>query len=475
MKKINREGTKRITSKRCRKTLKRRRKGKKFNESRHFKQLQHQFREVAQKQRKATRTGLDKFLEEKGFIDTYLIAQERLTDQYIRMPADSRLQQNYLQVIGVLSEFYSSLHANTGKVTLSFAKCTKLSLATFLLIKTFIVNFYKQKNRCEAVHGAQFQRFPTLDVIKSPSTEINALLSTLGFSDENETGKRKKDDMNPVYYLPFTRGGARKSYHENSKGSTCKKIIRFINDSIIRRGFGLTKNGANRLDRLVSEILNNAEDHNYFKEWYLMGTLFETSEEKAEDVVGRLDLVFLNYGFSIYEGFELTKANNGHIYNEMQLLYSLVQERNSPAQLANITREGIFTLAALQEGVSRLKYKRESRGTGTVNFINAFMELGGYLDAAKGFQPELTIFSGHTMIKCDTQHKPVLNEENIFVMSLNAENDLTKAPSKKHLVHLHQHFPGTLLSVTIYLSSEHFEQIIKRNEGASTSNGTKSN
>lgn len=42
------------------------------------------------------------------------------------------------------------------------------------------------------------------------------------------------------------------------------------------------------------------------------------------------------------------------------------------------TKDDLYTLYCLQEGISRLKYEDESRGRGTMNFIRAFITLGSF-------------------------------------------------------------------------------------------------
>lgn len=468
MKKINKWQVTRIVLKRTKKTLKRRRRGKRFDMSTYIRGLHGRARKIGTRQRQLTLTELDKFLKEINFIDPYIAAENEIGNHYITFPEDSRLDQNYRQVMLAIRQFYTCLHTSKNKVVLSFAQCKKLSLPTVFVIKALLHNYQQHQRKCTSLYGGNIAKFPQVAFIQSRNGQINAFLSTI-YNLKRDREMEEKDEMRPIYYLPFTPGGSnRKTYTENSKGNACKTIIRFVNNSMKRQGYALSRIGTNNFDKLISEILNNAEDHNLFHEWYVMGTLFEADNGLDGPVVGRLELVFLNFGFSIYEGFDLTKDTNSETYQKMDALYETIQRSNPESLLRNFTREDFFTLFALQEGVSRLKYKRESRGTGTVNFINAFMDLGGYVDRVREYEPELSILSGKTSIKCDTQYKPKF-EDDMFILSLNSENDITKAPSDRHLAHLKDHFPGTLLSVKVYLSSEHFEQIIRRNE--STNNG----
>ncbi len=171
----------------------------------------------------------------------------------------------------------------------------------------------------------------------------------------------------------------------------------------------------------------------------------------------------MNWGFSIYEGFEGTKKENYAAYDSISTHYEVMK---SQYRSFNFTKENIFTLTALQDGVSRLKYVEKSRGTGTMKFINSFFSFGDYEDPQKGFSPQLTIFSGNTILICDNKYKP-FERDKIWMLSLNEEKDVTKPPERTHLLHTSDYFPGTMLSVRLFLNKSHITKKI--------SNGNKNN
>ena len=177
-------------------------------------------------------------------------------------------------------------------------------------------------------------------------------------------------------------------------------------------------------------------------------------------VVGEMNLTFMNFGYSFYEGFEETKSVNSDVYNQMELLYEQV---NVSLFGAPFSKENLFTLYALQDGMSRLKFEEESRGTGTMKFINSFFAFGDYEDTKLGYLPNLTILSGSTMLVCDNRFKPFL-KDGVYFLSLNSENDLAKLPEKSNLKPLNQCFPGTLLTAKIYLNQDHLNKKFSGND-----------
>lgn len=409
------------------------------------------------KQKVSARTETSKYLDSKGFFEEFLV------DSTIKIPKVFSLQDNYYESLKCLKAIYSSLHEKSDRVIFDFYDCQEVALSSLFLLKALTSDLRTQERTVQERFNHNFAKFPNFFIVKSKHDKVNALLYTSGIT-QTEKALADHPELRPVSVLPFFIGGRnRLPYTENTKGKACRITINFINKALRSKGVELTNEGWNYHDALISEILNNAEDHNLLKEWYLMGTLFDETHKK-DDVIGQLDLVFLNFGYSIYEGLVSNKEENIAKFEELTQMYSYVTETKSASQLANFTKENFFTLFALQEGVSRLSFEEESRGTGTVKFIKAFMELGSFVDKKLGYKPKLTIISGKTMVVCDNETKPFTSAENgKTYLTLNKENDFLVLPSTKHLKNLRENFPGTLFSIRIYLSTKYFKKIVGNN------------
>ena len=172
----------------------------------------------------------------------------------------------------------------------------------------------------------------------------------------------------------------------------------------------------------------------------------------SEDV-GEMNLTIMNFGNSIYEAFLDTKTENMDMFTEVDE-YSKRMFSNYPN--LKYSEEQFFMLATMQEQISRLKFERKSRGTGTMKFINSFLQLGDFEDKSKGYVPNLSIFSGRVQLICDNTFKPFL-KDNVNCLSLNPEKDLLKPPHASHLKGLSEKFPATLLSVKIYINKKHLD------------------
>lgn len=164
----------------------------------------------------------------------------------------------------------------------------------------------------------------------------------------------------------------------------------------------------------------------------------------------------MNFGFSIYKGLEETKEKNSEMYNALDQLYRSLG-------VVSFSRENLFTLYALQDGISRLKFEDESRGTGTMTFINCFYAIGDYENTERELAPQLSILSGTTQLICNNKHRPQKTETGNFLFTLNRENSLQKPPDSENLLSLKHDFPGTILSVRFCLNSSNIQKKVGAN------------
>lgn len=384
--------------------------------------------------------------------------------QYID-PADSvsiprlfSLERNYDESILILWNLRKLILFQLGKnINIDFSNCEKVDFGILFLMKVlleeYLSNLKRLNNKLQI-----YNVVPIINIKLSPFDNVNLKLVANKIISDIDL---KDNEFIPISTLPLIKGTkSQKHYTENKKGSATTKIRNFINEGLSRHKVCLSNTGEGLLDGLISEVLNNAEDHSPLNTWYAFGNLFETNRKSVNsDIVGEINLAVLNFGNSIFEGFEDTKEQNYEIYDNMQRLYETVISKSKNNQF---TKENLFTLISLQEGISRLRYKEESRGTGTMKFITSFLNIGDYQDEKKDYIPRLLIYSGFTSIRCDNKFKP-FRLDGVNYLSLNEENDLTLPPAKSHLIKLDNKFPGTLLIAKIYLNENHLSLKVKQN------------
>ncbi|MCB0536490.1 MAG: hypothetical protein KDE33_03080 [Bacteroidetes bacterium] len=342
-------------------------------------------------------------------------------------------------------------------MTVNFEKCKHLSLGAATYLQIMMIHFYEFRNKYNTDNFSKLTK--EIFVNKSKNTKTNKMLfalkiiQSMGDTDIVESSSYLSMGLKTISKL-------RSNYRENKKGKTCAEVIHFVNESIRGLGYEIDENGTNNLDNLTSEILGNAEDHSLLNEYYVNGVSFKEDEE---DQIVELNLVILNLGDSIYEGFEKTKDKNIEIYQLMNNLFDIHKQKITSKDHKSYNKESLFTLYALQEGVSRLKFEEQSRGNGTMNFIRSFINLGAFGEENPKYESKLNIISGHTVIDCPNKYKPNLNGT-VYQLCLNPENDIVELPDRKCIFVNEEYFPGTILQVKIFMSDKYFMKIIKSNE-----------
>ena len=132
--------------------------------------------------------------------------------------------------------------------------------------------------------------------------------------------------------------------YENKKGAVCSAITKFVNESLLGVSYSLNPTGRFYLDSIIAEILGNAEDHSLINRWYVNGVSFRTSEDGM--VIVELNLCIINFGYSIFEGFEENKDANSEIYQKLTEAYEKYRENNNRLGFLGqaLPKESMFTV-----------------------------------------------------------------------------------------------------------------------------------
>lgn len=395
---------------------------------------------------------LTNFFAKKDYLN------ESLAKGRILVPRKLSLVDNFDTTITFLKEYLSSLYLYPYNIILDFSRCKKLELAPLFLIKIFWKEFDEYKDKFDRINYSILPK--AFKLVRSGDRDVNRLLYAYGFL------KTKDDNGDDDYiFLPMhLRYGnkSRSSFKENVKGRVCKDVRDFLNESLNGVGYKLNKRAENTLDKLISEILNNAEDHSEISRWYVDGVSFQDKKHIGELV--ELNLSIVNFGYSIFEGIEETKTENFKVYKRLEDYFRQHQSQFKPLLGHSFSREELFTLYALQEGESRLKYEDTSRGNGTMNFLDAFINLGAFGDENPKFKPELNILTGGVSLFCDNIYKPYLKDGKRF-LSLNKEKNFDLLPDANYLKSLKGYFPGTIFQIKIFLSKSYINKLKEQSNG----------
>jgi hypothetical protein len=399
-----------------------------------------------------SRFELYEFLKTIGFItkDTEVLSSN------FRPPKRFSLTTNTLASLEFIASFVKTVCIKyDSSLNISFKDCIEVDQAALFVLNVLrmdLQEFFDQQDSKLLVR----KRVVKFTIEKSNSQEVNRLLFMNRLILETEVSN-DGPRMHPVNSLGYFKvNKAKKYYLEYATGLLTTKMVRYINECLAVSNYQLSKDGVNAFEGLVGEILNNAEDHSPFSTYYV--TCYLMKEENSTAPVSQLNISCLNFGASIYDGFESNKHLIPETYDLMEQLFIKVNS----GIFAKQTKDNLFTLYALQDGISRLSYRDNSRGTGTMKFINSFFLFGDYKDKKMGYDPALTILSGKSHLICDTKYQPFF-QSGRFYLSLNSENDLSKSPDSDNLKSIGKVFPGTLLTAELFIKKAHLDNKLKGN------------
>lgn len=399
-------------------------------------------------------TNLLSFFRKKGFINKDYISNR------VIVPKIFSFEENSDDCITFFKCIMSS-YLLTDKTTLvDFNICERIDITNAMLLKIIVRELTETKLR----YNDRFYN-PTdkeIKYLKSKCNKVNRSLFALKLVDN--IGKKEIEDVQPeegfLYLGLQTNLASKTSYKENKKGAVCTKVREFINESLAQSDAILNARGIHKIDRLLSEIFNNAEDHSIHNEWYVDGVSFKNIID-GEPII-ELNLGILNFGFSISEGIINNEKRNKEMMTNIKKWYDKHSELKEQIG-SKLNKDDLYTLYSLQDGVSRLKYEDESRGHGTMNFIRAFITLGSFGKENPDYKPHLNIISGKTCVHCDNDVEPYC-ENNNYLLSLNKEKDISLLPEENYLRHMQEYFPGTFLEVKIYLNKKYFSKALNKKE-----------
>lgn len=221
----------------------------------------------------------------------------------------------------------------------------------------------------------------------------------------------------------------------------------------MKHGLVLKKEGKQKLGYMIGEVLDNCYNHSGdFKSWYTIG--YYTNDDDKD--IGECSIAIINFGDTIYEGIKKGTLEN------INLMESLAKKHDNLFLPHKWTRDNLYTLYSLQEGVSKMKGKDsgKDRGQGTKNLIESFQLLGNSFE--KEFEPIMTITTGNTHIIFDNRYKFENRGDNIKVIAFNEDNDLNQRPDKRNVININNKFPGVVISMKFYIDRNYIKDGMER-------------
>lgn len=242
-------------------------------------------------------------------------------------------------------------------------------------------------------------------------------------------------------------------------GRVATSMTNYFNKCLKKQGMELNDDGILLLGRILGEVINNCEIHGGNQStWYTQGHY----KTLGADSYGEMQLLFLNLGNTIFEGLKYTSSE------ETKNRLKHILKKHKKYMSSNWNEEMIYTVFALQQGISRLRDSAiegyEARGTGTVRLIEQMHAIG---ESESGLKPRMTVVSGRTYIDFSGTYKmqpcmfvndPAFGNGLKKIIAFNEDNDIYKPADSSKVKRLQENFPGTIISLKFYLDSRYIQK-----------------
>jgi hypothetical protein len=357
------------------------------------------------------------------------------------VPKTFSLLENLEESLEALMAFSLRLGSEaTTSVYIDHLNCEHLDLCASAVLDVLIL-------RARRFRRSRFQ----LSGRYSQNEKVNVLLRSIGLlaNIRHAHANLPKEVINRFELFGLQIGHRSNPARSTTSERVSGQLVEFLDKCVFRLGYQLRSDWKINLAGMVSEALDNAEQHaSTDSEWYAIAYFEQRSEN---DVGGECHLVIFNFGDSVYQSLRRNTTSR-LVKEKIQALADHHRKRNFFGVLSSKwTEETLWTLYALQQGVSRFKGEgNEDRGNGTVKMIEAMGQL-----SAEG--RKVVLISGGTCIQHDGQY--TMKDEYIDgdlqkIIAFNESNSLLLPPDSKSVQGIQGSFPGTLMSARFEITSK---------------------
>lgn len=348
----------------------------------------------------------------------------------IIIPEVFSISRNPEVTIDVLKEiFYCGMNESIQKIFIDHTRCKELGIAASTVMDVILIEILKFRKSLK-INLKLEGKLPENDGYVKDILKVSGILKHLGF----------KFNLKPeMKILPLISN--------KKSGFASTLIIDYFNKCLSTYNLSLSHEGLDRMSELVGEVTDNCEIHSgTLKRWYVLGHYYKHENKEF----GECMLTIFDFGDTIYESL---KRDDTAAYM-VESLESITKRHIGFFKPKKWTEESLWTLYALQEGVSRKRDSKSSnRGSGTIRLLDSFQTIGKNPDDT----PLMTITSGHIQILFDGKYflKVVeMDTGNRQVIAFNNDNDLFQTPDENNVKILDNFFPGTIISMKFYIHKD---------------------
>lgn len=369
----------------------------------------------------------------------------------IKIPKIFSISENPKATITFLRQLYKVLmtkHIET--ICFDYSKCEYLGFSASVIMDVIIlaVNDYRRKRKieCNYVGNIPLER------------RSRGILLASGLPYHLQAESELKANEKNIECFELVSGCHSEKDEEKVGGTVATNLTLYFERCLATQKLFLKNSGKSFMSTMLGEVLDNCEIHGGENAtWYTQGH-YQIYEDKQ---IGEMQLIFLSFGDTIYEGLKQEASDE----TRQRLKYMM--QKHQELLTDNWNEETIYTVLALQAGISRLRDKDiegyEYRGSGTVSMIEQFYNIGKTNNTE---EPSMVIVSGHTIIKFDDKYKmkteafvndKVFGNTKSQIIAFNNENDIYKPADSNNVRYMKEYFPGTVISLKFYIDRKYIQ------------------
>lgn len=378
----------------------------------------------------------------------------------ILIPNPFSLCENPDATIHALLQVVKAFFVEQGNTNVFFdyAGCHSIGIETQAFMDVILSEYRKFLQKC--ANKPRLVAIKTFPVGFGGKNMLDTDLQKLMFSVGSPANLGiKKKEFDDVLKLPMRSHNALTKHDRESiiiqKEIDTTEIVDYVIACLGKMRKTLTPDKKNDLSTVVGEILINAEEHSTFRHRFSMAFFREQNVDGKH--FGLLRFVILNFGATIYEKFSKNDDCPPAIKERMRALSQQYTKHNFFKD-NEFDEETLWTLYALQQGVTSVPGKR--RGSGTIQFIRSFFNIKGSLDADS--VSKMVILSGNTEIIFDGKYgitERTDGKNRFNMMTFNNTGSIEDMPDKRYVRHSKHFFPGTIITASILLNENDVKEI----------------
>ena len=376
------------------------------------------------------------------------------TNGYVEMPANFSVLENPEVSFETIRKILSALLIeDVPWLTIDYNLCAHVDISTQALLDIILLDFCKFRDKCNKI--SRYGRlFPNIRGINIKEKTVQKMMFSVGSPANLKIQTNEYSDV-IRYKLNVHKNDKEADYLKRieQKELDTSDIADYVIKCLKRMNRKLTPTKRDDLCTVIGEILINAEEHSTTKYRYSMGYFVE--EKKDNKHFGVFRLVILNFGDTIYDKFKSEDCPNKEIVAKMQSLSKKYTKRLL-FKKGLFEEESLWTLYALQEGITSVSTEKFKRGNGSIRFIESFFNIKGSKEVDD--VSVMTIASGRTRILFNGYYgiQTKKNElgEDFRVMTFNHSGNIEDLPDDKYVFCANHFFPGTMITAKILLNDD---------------------